>query len=250
MARDRDGLPALIIAHPGHELLLHHWIERERPVVFALTDGSGPGRGDRSADSARVIARAGGVVGPVFGAAPDRRWYAAILSADLRAFRDVASRIRTACLQHRVTTIVTDAVEFFNPMHDLCHALARGIARAIHASTGKSIELLDYAIERTDLKVQSPVRVFALDADALARKRAAAASIPALGSELRRHADEQVLAHERLHRVDPAGGWPLHLAEEPFYQRVGRERVAAGTYEVPITYLEHVRPLALDLSTP
>src|SRR5262245_54710604 len=245
MARDRDGLPALIIAHPGHELLLHHWIERERPVVFALTDGSGPGRGDRSADSARVIARAGGVVGPVFGAAPDRRWYAAILSADLRAFRDVASRIRTACLQHRVTTIVTDAVEFFNPMHDLCHALARGIARAIHASTGKSIELLDYAIERRDMKRQSPVRALALDGAALARKQAAAASVPALAAELRRHADERVHACERLHRADPAVDWPVQLPEEPYYQRVARERVAAGTYDVPITYDAHVRPLAL-----
>jgi hypothetical protein len=250
MARDPDGLPALIVAHPGHELLLHHWIERERPVVFALTDGSGPGRGDRSGDSARVIASAGGVVGPVFGVAPDRKWYAAILSGDLSAFRDVASRIRAACIQHRVTTIVTDAVEFFNPMHDLCHALARGIARAIHVSTGRSTELLDYAIERNDLKVQSPVRTLALDTDALARKRAAAASVPALAPELRRHADERALACERLHRVDPAGEWPLHLTEEPFYQRVGRQRVAAGTYDVPITYLEHVRPLALDLSTP
>ena len=32
---------ALVIAHPGHELRIHHWLERARPVTFVLTDGSG-----------------------------------------------------------------------------------------------------------------------------------------------------------------------------------------------------------------
>jgi hypothetical protein len=30
----------LLIAHPGHELLLHGWICRTKPAVQILTDGS------------------------------------------------------------------------------------------------------------------------------------------------------------------------------------------------------------------
>src|SRR5207302_1404403 len=30
---------ALLVAHPGHELRVHGWLERERPLVFVLTDG-------------------------------------------------------------------------------------------------------------------------------------------------------------------------------------------------------------------
>lgn len=31
----------LMIAHPGHELLVHGWLEVAHPRVFVLTDGSG-----------------------------------------------------------------------------------------------------------------------------------------------------------------------------------------------------------------
>ena len=29
---------ALIVAHPGHELRVHHWLEATRPVVLDLTE--------------------------------------------------------------------------------------------------------------------------------------------------------------------------------------------------------------------
>ena len=31
----------LFVAHPGHELCVHGWLEIARPKVFVLTDGSG-----------------------------------------------------------------------------------------------------------------------------------------------------------------------------------------------------------------
>src|SRR5947207_1965878 len=34
----------LLVAHPGHELLLHGWISRNKPVVHVLTDGTRLGR--------------------------------------------------------------------------------------------------------------------------------------------------------------------------------------------------------------
>ena len=36
-----DACTALVIGHPGHELLVHGWLEVARPIVFVFTDGSG-----------------------------------------------------------------------------------------------------------------------------------------------------------------------------------------------------------------
>jgi len=239
-----DCVPALVIAHPGHELLLHHWMEVNHPVVFALTDGSGSEGMNRSPYSRRVVMAAGGTVGPVFGIAPDRRWYDAILDGDADMFRDVAACIAAACLERGVTEIVTDPVEFFNPMHDLCAALARCLARRIQAATGREIALYDYPIESPPAaRVDS---VIALDSGALERKWSAAASIPPLAHEMARR-DRAAHAVERLRRVDAAEGWPLPLTREPLYESIGRERIAKGSYERLITYAQHVRPLALRL---
>ena len=145
----REGrAAALVVAHPGHELLLHHWMERTRPIVFALTDGSGGSGVSRSAHSARVVTAAGGRVGPVFGAKTDREWYEAILEGDRELFRDVAHRIGAACVEDGATYVVTDPVEYFNPMHDLCAALASFVARSVASATGREVGLFDYPIER------------------------------------------------------------------------------------------------------
>lgn len=36
----RGKKAALVVAHPGHELLVHHWMETAKPLVLVLTDGS------------------------------------------------------------------------------------------------------------------------------------------------------------------------------------------------------------------
>ena len=38
-----DHRAALVVAHPGHELRVHGWLEVARPVVCVSTDGSGHG---------------------------------------------------------------------------------------------------------------------------------------------------------------------------------------------------------------
>src|SRR5262249_36767462 len=123
---NRSTRSALLVAHPGHELFLHHWLERERPIVFVLADGSGGHGQDRSAASARVIREAGASIGPVFGLASDKRWYEAILAGERDLF-DRARRLITAtCRDAQVRHLVTDSIELYNPMHDLCNALAVG----------------------------------------------------------------------------------------------------------------------------
>ena len=81
----------LILAHPGHELRIFHWMEQVRPVVCVLTDGSGGNQSSRTAYSIETVAAARAFLGPVFGQMPDRDWYDAILAVNvepiLRALR-------------------------------------------------------------------------------------------------------------------------------------------------------------------
>jgi hypothetical protein len=237
---------ALIVAHPGHELLLHHWLERARPIVCALTDGSGSRANDRCGRSKAIIQRAGAQVGPVFGVRTDRAWYSAILAGDRRPFDTVAACIASVCRAQQVTQIVADPVEHFNPMHDLCGCLAQSVAMQLQGSD--AIELLTYPIERPEMLRASAVQTFALDDAALQRKLSAAADYYELTPEVeRRRGAIESLAVERLFPVDIRGVWPTRPHEEPLYEGIGRSRIDRGTYTELITYEKHVRPLAMML---
>src|SRR5262245_62950864 len=80
------GRSALVIAHPGHELRVHGWLEQTRPLVFVLTDGSGGAGRPRIDSTARVLERVGAKPGAIFGRFADRELYAAILAGDHDVF--------------------------------------------------------------------------------------------------------------------------------------------------------------------
>ena len=238
----------LIVAHPGHELLLHHWLELAQPIVCALTDGSGGHGQDRSGRSRKIVENAGAQIGPVFGAAPDRAWYRAILAGDDRLFDCAADQIADTCRAQGVTQIVADAFEFFNPMHDLCSCLAQNVSIRLQGSG--PVDLLTYPIERPGALRASPAHSYALDDEALRRKLAAAADYQELSSEVERKRVSAIepLAVERLFSVDAGRVWPRLAPEEPFYETFGRDMIKRGTYAELITYADHVRPLAVRLT--
>jgi hypothetical protein len=87
LAYTLPGLPgeraALIVAHPGHEVVLHGWLERARPSVFALTDGSGQLGRSRLDSTSAVLARAGAATGSIYGRFSDSEIYEAVLEEGL-----------------------------------------------------------------------------------------------------------------------------------------------------------------------
>jgi hypothetical protein len=241
--------PVLIVAHPGHELLLHHWLERARPIVCTLTDGSGNQAAGRSDRSRHVIQQAGAQVGPVFSETTDRGWYEAILAGDRQLFDQAAMRIAEMCRAMRVTQIVADAFEFYNPMHDLCSCLAQNVSLRLRGI--QQVELLTFPIERPDLMRTDASHVLELDAEALTRKFTSASEYLELSSEVARKRDDETVerfAVERLFPIDMQRESPRYPPETPYYERVGRDRLARGIYTDLITYETHVHPLATMLT--
>jgi hypothetical protein len=230
------GDAVLIAAHPGHELHLFHWMERVRPLVFLLTDGSGGAAASRTDYSARCCAAAGAEPGGVFGMLPDRAWYAALLAGDAVPFQAAAEAIASESARRRPSLLVSDAVDGYNPMHDLAAAVAAGVAARL------LVPHLVYPV--TGGASGEPAVSLPLDAAARQRKRAAALAYAPLADEARALlAADGAWTIERLLR--PEFAWPSEWL--PQYEKVGRERIAAGRYEVAITYREHVLPVARRL---
>lgn len=245
--RRAPGPSALIVAHPGHETLLHHWIERTRPCVFVLTDGSGGDAAPRLDHSRRLIASAGGSCGEVFGEAPDQTWYRAVLNGQAGLFQDVIARIAAECLDCGVTTLVSDPVEHFNPIHDLTNVVAHAVAHSTKTRWGEAVSMLTYPIERPEAFDSNPGAALRLGKSAAARKEAAILAYSPLAGEYPRYRELVTRDHEMLAPDDPGFGWPQTLPEEPYYERFGRQRLREGRYSTLITYAAHVRPLALQM---
>ena len=131
-----DERTALVIGHPGHELRVHHWLERVRPVTFVLTDGSGHTDRSRIGSTTQVIERAGAARGAIYGALSDRALYQAILRADHALFAQLAQELAAALQQERVTCVVGDAAEGVNPGHDVCRLLINAAVARIAQTTG------------------------------------------------------------------------------------------------------------------
>src|SRR5262245_45437752 len=115
---------ALVVAHPGHELRAFHFVERTRPMVSVLTDGSGWNGPPRIAESAELLTGLGAPLGPVFGRLVDRHAYAHLMSSDTTVFMDIANTIAARFAEAGITAVVTDAAEEYNPLHDVCRAVA------------------------------------------------------------------------------------------------------------------------------
>jgi hypothetical protein len=237
-----DGRPLLIVAHPGHELPLFHWMEVHKPTVFIMTDGSGGSTTSRLRYSEQCIQTTAAIRGSVFGAQSDRGWYQSILTADLAAFKAVIDKGVAAARQTQAKLIVSDAVDGYNPVHDLCEAIATAIRIALQTDNPGIQHLVSPAVPCP----AGPKAVeLHLDAAAQHRKQQAVAAYTPLAEEAQRliKAGHTSLAEERLHH--PIFTWPADFS--PAWEQFGRQRVDHSRYPQAIEYRRHVRPIAQAL---
>jgi hypothetical protein len=241
---------ALLVAHPGHELRLHGWIEREKPLVYVLTDGSGRGPAGRIESTRQLLAAAGARPGPVFGKLKDAELYRALLWGDHRPFVELFDEIAGSSRREGVKVLAADAAEGYNPAHDVARLLANAVA-GHSARAGFPVESLAFPLEAAPAAGTGAVAVrLALDDLAFARKLAAARAYGAMSEEveraLARHG-EDAFRVETLRRADP--GFDLEAAHgpSPSYERFGERRVADGAYPEVVRFRAHLQPLAARL---
>jgi len=243
---------ALVVAHPGHELRIHGWLERARPMVCVLTDGSGSGGASRLAQTTALLARAGATRGPIYGRWTDRELYEALVGGRHEGLVALACELADALAAAGVEVVAGDAAEGFNPGHDLCRLLVNAAVARTAARGGAPIENLEFPLDAapehppTNGEEEGGCRLV-LDDAALARKLAAARAYPGLASEVERalalHGPEAFRV-ERLRPVAYGLDLAPRLPDPPLYERYGEERVAAGRYAEVLRFRRHVLPAA------
>jgi hypothetical protein len=240
--------PALVLAHPGHELKVFGWMSEHAPRVYILTDGSG-GRESRLSSSEKVLLSARAVPGEIFGRLSDADSYRAILDRKLSIFLTLLDDLSESFIQHEVDFVAGDATEGFNPSHDLCRALANAAVTMAERKTGKIIANYEFCLTEWEqhcrevhdgrclhLRLEQPL---------LAEKLNAAADY----GELRIEVQDAIAAKgEEYFRIEcmrkviepfPA----LDPLSVPYYESFGEQRVKQGKYASVIRYRQHMIPI-------
>jgi hypothetical protein len=229
----------LLIAHPGHELLLHGWISRNKPVVHVLTDASAHSSGTRLAGTAELLRGLGARPGAIFGRLSDAEAYAMILERNAALLLSLVTELAAQLETDRPAILVADAAESYNPVHDLC----RLIGGAAIAMAGVPTKQYEYAVVNHPHSPDAIVFVELNAAEHAAKMECARAQNASL-------ADIEVLIARygadayRLEALCPGIDWTaIDDGAPPLYERYGEERVAAGQYTTVIRRREHMLPL-------
>lgn len=112
----------MIFGHPAHELALYGAISRLRPRILILTDGGSPAR---LSYSRKGLESMGALENASYAGFREEDFYQALLEQDINYFDNVVTFIRGAIEDARPDQIFCDAVEFYNPVHDIIYVLLR-----------------------------------------------------------------------------------------------------------------------------
>lgn len=248
-AQDRRG--ALVIAHPGHELRVYQWLKLARPTVFVLTDGSGRSGKSRIYQTTRILEQAGGRPGNVYGRLTDAELYAAIIGSRIQTFIGLASDLAGALRDEAIDYVVGDALEGYNPAHDLCRYITNAAVLMLERE-GRLLDNFEVLMvgRESDHRHLSGDEGMQIDVgpDVLEEKIELARAYTELETDVQRIiANEGIesLKTERL-RLNSAEANVLPIP--PFYEIHGQRQVAAGFYAEAITYEQHMRPIVEALS--
>ena len=241
---------ALVIAHPGHELRVHHWMETQQPLVLVLTDGSGRSARSRMKSTARVVEEAGALLGSIRGRFTDSSIYSMLLNNRYEPLVDTATEIANILMEQGIDTVACDAREGYNPGHDVCGYLVQFAVRRARAFV-PTIAWYEFSLINKPDELPADKRnqsiCLTLDKEAFNRKLEAAQNYPELQKEFEiavQNFGIEGFAVEILQRASfqiPDGD-PF-LTTSPYYEEYGLRQVSANLYPSVIRYRDHLRPL-------
>ncbi len=164
------------------------------------------------------------------------------MAADAEPFLSHVNWLADTLLAEGVEAVLVDAAEGYNPVHDVCHWIARaGIARA--RQFGAEIDLFELDLIAHPDPSDDGIRLL-LDDQSFTRKLDAISSYVALEGEAQAAFDRygrDAFRVEFIRRVVPCQAPPSSWI--PYYEEVGETRVRTGRYTSVLRYGSHVRPV-------
>lgn len=244
-----DRRAALVIAHPGHELSVYCWLSLVRPSVFVFTDGSGQSHQSRLHRTTGILNSCGARPGTIYGRLRDAEIYLAILNGDVDLFINLARELAEALVRDRVEYVVADAIEGYNPAHDLCR-LVTNAAVKLSCRMGNCVENFDLPLAHKPANHPPAGMAGAMRIDAdeqmLSQKLQAARDYSELAVDVNRIVEREGIDKLRIEYLRPVSEDSSNGVtwDHPYYEVYGAEQVAAGYYAQVIRYREHVLPLS------
>ena len=245
-----------VFSHPNHELAVFGLVQRLRPNFLYLTDGGG---GKRVAETRHGLQSVGLLDRARFLDYSERAFYGALLQRDVRFCENVAAAIRRETDALQAEQVFCDAVEFYNPVHDLTLPL---VLHALRGKSGVSVFELPlvyqsvgphetYQVQRFPLSRQEEQVMLELTKTELAAKTRSWGEIyRQLRGQMQPITDRLPANHAAREVFRPAPG----VLPEPDAERVlryewrGHLHLARGAIDEVITYADHYRPLTSRLS--
>jgi len=187
----------------------------------------------------------------VFPRCSDRELYAALLRRDVAFARGIVEAIVAEAIAYGAGTIAGDALEGFNPAHDLCRYCINLAVTLLRTRHGIRVDNLEFALDGAPVTSgEGAARYYAVGGEALARKLDAVLAYEELKLDrelLLARYGPALFEHEALFHASPMQGVQALDVEPPYYESAGAHRTAAGEYDEVIRYREHVRPLVHGL---
>jgi len=236
---------ALILGHPGHELRVHRFVERCKSRVYILTDGSGSTGSSRLATTLGILQDAGADQSTFMGRFTDHEFYNIILKGELNKLDAAVEEISKDLMKNGITAVAGDALEGFNPTHDVCRYMINAISRRINARN------FDFALEGHPLACPTQLKDQAIWIDLsqadFERKMAAAQLYSEIKLDVEKAIGEygtEIFRKECLRPVLDSRQIKNWQEEIPFYESYGMKKVKIGQYQDVISFDKHVRPIA------
>ena len=240
----------VVFTHPNHELAVYGLLQRLKPNIVYLTDGGGEERLAQTREGLRAI---GLLDRARFLDYTEQSFYDALLRRDVGFYREIALRTRAA-IGGKPAQVLCDALEFYNPVHDMAVPVAGAALGKSSKASLFEIPLIHQSAENPDAyRTQRPMAhreagqvLFRLTPPELAAKRHARdviytllhGQLGPLLSEL----EDDCLALETLIPAD------LAAAKSPpactlRYERRAQLLKSRGEITDAIGYREHFMPL-------
>ena len=224
-------------------------MERTRPLYCCLTEGSGGAGSSRMPSTDVVLERVGSRPGPIYGRYSDQEIYRVLLAGETEVFVALVEELAEVFVAAGIDAVAGDAVEGFNPSHDVCRFVIDGAVALASRRTGRPIDNRDFVLEASPDTCPEASRDEAiwirLDDAALDRKIDAALQYPELRPEVHGALERfgrGAFAVECLRPVTAVLAADVD-SELPFYERYGEQRVREGRYAEIIRYRQHVLPV-------
>ena len=238
---------ALVIGHPGHELRIYGIVELYKPRVYIITDGSGNSGHSRVYNSVKILEQSGATMSPIAGYFTDKEIYRVILENDFAALDTFIKTLWNDLQSHPIDTIIGDAIEGFNPTHDLCRYIINTLVRLLNKNRSTQLNNYDFLLDRMITPDEETEAIsLRLTNENFETKYTAAANYEELAAELKMAIEKYGKEPFKTEYIRPV--FPIDESKNwkdgiPYYEKYGLEKIKAGTYKQAITYTSHMKPI-------